>query len=102
MFPNKIAIPIATTPFKISQISVSAAAPFPTERSILVLPAFPLPFSLTSNPANFLLMITEKFILPIKYASVSQANAPNITNHIYNLPFSKFSISFKNENITGM
>ena len=31
---------------------------------VLVVPAFPLPFCLTSNPAIFLLNITEKFILP--------------------------------------
>ena len=61
------AILIAITPFKMSHTSVMAAAFFPTERSIFVVPAFPLPFSLTSNPAIFLLNITEKFILPIKY-----------------------------------
>ena len=66
MFPIPIAINIATTPFNMSHNKVSAAAPFPTDRNIFVLPAFPLPFSLTSNPATFLLIITEKFILPIK------------------------------------
>ena len=58
-------IPIDTTPFKISHKSVITAAFFPTERNIFVVPAFPLPFSLTSNPAIFLLINTEKFMLPI-------------------------------------
>src|SRR5699024_8848120 len=68
IFPISIAINIATTPFKISHINVIAAAFFPTDLSILVVPALPLPFSLTSKPAIFLLKITEKFTLPIKYA----------------------------------
>ena len=60
IFPTSKAIPIATTPFKISQISVISAAFFPTDLRTLVVPAFPLPFCLTSNPATFLLIIIEK------------------------------------------
>ena len=59
-----------TIPFKISNISVIAAAPFPTDLSIFVVPAFPLPFCLTSKPAYFLLIKIEKLILPIKYAII--------------------------------
>ena len=35
-----------------------------------MVPAFPLPFSLTSKPATFLLIIIEKLILPIKYDKI--------------------------------
>ena len=66
IFPIIIAKTIATTPFKMSHTSVKAAAFFPTLLSILVVPAFPLPFFLISNPAIFLLKITEKLILPMQ------------------------------------
>ena len=69
--PSSIAIKIATIPFKMSQIKVSAAAPFPTLLRTLVEPAFPLPFSLTSNPAIFLLIMTEELILTIAYAIIA-------------------------------
>ena len=71
IFPISNASNIATTPFNISQTNVIAAAAFPTVLNILVVPAFPLPFSLTSNPATLLLIITEKLILPIKYAIIA-------------------------------
>ena len=48
--PAKYATSIATTPFSTSQIKVIIAAFFPTLLKTFVVPAFPLPFSLTSNP----------------------------------------------------
>ena len=66
ILPKRIAINIETIPFNMSQTRVKTAAFLPTVLSTLVLPAFPLPFSLTSKPAIFLLIITEKFMLPIK------------------------------------
>ena len=62
-----IATTIATTPFNISHINVKAAACFPATLNTFVEPAFLLPFSLTSTPANFFEKITEKLILPNKY-----------------------------------
>ena len=64
--PVIYAIKTATTPFKMSHIKVIIEAFFPTVRSTFVVPAFPLPFSLTSKPAIFLLIITEKLMLPNK------------------------------------
>ena len=49
----------------ISDNKVKAAAFFPTVLKTFVEPAFPLPFSLTSNPAIFLLINIEKLTLPI-------------------------------------
>jgi len=66
IFAINIAKSTATTPFNISQTQVNAAAFFPILLNIFVLPAFPLPFSLISNPAIFLLINIEKFTLPIK------------------------------------
>ena len=68
--PTKIAKSIATTPFNVSHKRVQIAAFLPTDLKTFVAPAFPLPFSLTSNPAIFLLNITEKLTLPIKYATI--------------------------------
>ena len=50
------------------QIKVNIAAFLPTVLNTLVVPAFLLPFSLTSNPAIFLLKIIAKLTLPIRYA----------------------------------
>ena len=64
ILPIKYAIKIAITPFKISQINVSIAGFFPAVLSTFVLPAFPLPFCLTSKPAIFFVKIIEKLMLP--------------------------------------
>ena len=69
--PTNIANNIATIPFAASPSNVKSAALFPTERNTFVAPAFPLPFSLTSNPAILLLINTEKLILPNKYATTA-------------------------------
>ena len=81
IFPAIKATKTANTPFKQSHKSVKAAAFLPTVLSTLVVPAFPLPFSLTSNPANFLLNITEKLILPNKYAIIETIIYVAINNH---------------------
>ena len=69
--PTIIANIIAATPFNASHKRVKTAAFVPTDLSMFVAPAFPLPFSLTSKPAIFLLIITEKLTLPIKYATIA-------------------------------
>jgi len=53
IFPIIMAINIAITPFNMSHINVKAAACFPATLNTFVEPAFLLPFSLTSTPANF-------------------------------------------------
>ena len=68
--PTNNDINTATIPFNISHTNVSTAALFPTVLNTFVVPPFPLPFSLTSNPAIFLLIKTEKLTLPIKYAII--------------------------------
>ena len=68
IFPTITAINTDTTPFNISHTSVSSATFFPIVLNTFVVPAFLLPFSLTSNPAIFLLKIIAKLTLPIRYA----------------------------------
>ena len=85
--PASIATTIAITPFSTSHTNVNAAAFFPTVLKTFVEPAFLLPFSLTSNPANFLLKITENLILHKKYATIA---TPIYTPIIFIPPFLLF------------
>ena len=86
IFPIKNATKTATTPFNTSHISVSIAGFFPAVLNTFVLPAFPLPFCLTSNPANFFVKIIEKLMLPNKYAIIAVKIIAQIMLSI--LPFS--------------
>ena len=67
MFPNNNPSKTAPTPLSKSQTKVKIAGTGPAVLKTFVDPAFLLPLSRTSNPANLFVKITEKLTLPIKY-----------------------------------